>query len=268
MENEVNDFIRKRKRKKLIKRYTLFVTFAIIIIFLLMTNLSIFNVKTIEYRDNILVKDVELDKLYSPIGKNIFLLNGKEVKNAYKKNPYIEDIKIKRVYPDKIVLDFKEKNATYYIKNENKYYVLSDKLVLLEVRNNIDGLNLVETINLDVKDKIVGNTITESEYVVNVASEIAEIMSRNISNIKFNLFDFSNSQKIIVYHDGIEVILGDINMLEEKLNKSINIIEAGVISTGNGYINIEDIKEPIIYTNEEIDKEDKKEDTKTDENKN
>lgn len=257
MESNINEFIRKKKRKKNIKKYTMFTIFSIVVIFILMTKLPIFNIVTVQYSNNKIVASEELAKLYNPVGKNIFLLNMKTLNNKYKVNPYIEDVKVKKKLPNKIIIDVNEKDATYYMKEKDKYYVLSNKLMLLEIRDNIKGLNLIETDNISIKNHEVGSTIIDDKNVVEISEDIADLMKRNKSDIKFDKIDFSNNQKITAYIHDIRIIIGDNSDLEKKFNIAINILNSDAVTTGKGYINVENLKAPIIYNEEYDDKNNK-----------
>jgi len=75
-------------------------------------------------------------------GQSLFLLD----KNSYsedieRKNPYIEMIKILSVFPNKIVLNVRERTPRYYIKGQNKLFLLDVNFKLLEITKSYEKLS-------------------------------------------------------------------------------------------------------------------------------
>ena len=103
-----------------------------------------FGIKEIKIENNKILEDQELINIFSFLyGKNIIFLNGYELKKNIGKNSFIEKIKIKKIFPDKIVIKVFEKEpiAILLDKNQKKYY-LGKKLDLIEFKKILKYKNL------------------------------------------------------------------------------------------------------------------------------
>ena len=115
-----------------------------------------FEIKKIEIENNEILEDQELIKIFSfLLNKNIIFLNSYELKKNIDKNSFIENIEIKKIFPDKIVVKVFEKEpiAILIDKYQKKYY-LGKRTDLIEYKNkNFSNFrckinfNITKTIN-------------------------------------------------------------------------------------------------------------------------
>ena len=104
---------------------------------------SKFNLKQIIIENNFLIKDKEIKKLLVPIyNKNLILLKNKDVERALLQNSFIDSFKLKKKYPNTLIIEIYEKRpiAILFYK-KNKFY-LSRKIDLIEFHNLKNFQNL------------------------------------------------------------------------------------------------------------------------------
>tara|TARA_Y100000590_G_scaffold417074_1_gene516432 strand:- start:1655 stop:2302 length:648 start_codon:yes stop_codon:yes gene_type:complete len=104
---------------------------------------NLFNIKTIEVRNNILIETVEIEeKLINIYNKNIFLLNKKEIESPLKDISFLKKIEVKKKYPSTVIVKVYETAPTAILYKNKKKYLLdsSAKLVLTEDPINFTDL--------------------------------------------------------------------------------------------------------------------------------
>ena len=103
-----------------------------------------FGIKEIKIENNKILEDQELKNIFSFLyGKNIIFLNSYELKKNIDQKSFIEKIKIKKIFPDKLVVKVFEKEpiAILIDKYQKKYY-LGKKTDLIEFRKILKYENL------------------------------------------------------------------------------------------------------------------------------
>ena len=103
-----------------------------------------FGIKEIKIENNKILEDQELKNIFSFLyGKNIIFLNSYELKKNIDQKSFIEKIKIKKIFPDKLVIKVFEKEpiAILIDKYQKKYY-LGKKTDLIEFRKILKYENL------------------------------------------------------------------------------------------------------------------------------
>lgn len=108
----------------------------IVLVFILMLSFCIciivksdlFDVKKIDVIGNKRVtKSNIMKELNVNLNENIFAYNFKDMKNKLIKNPYIENVEIKRKLPNKIIISLKEKEIFAVLKDEDNYCYIDKK---------------------------------------------------------------------------------------------------------------------------------------------
>ncbi len=77
---------------------------------------DLFNLSEIEIVGNsILKKDEVINEEKLITKKNIFSYNLKDIKKEIQSNPYVDDVKVKRKLPNKIIITVKEKEVIAFL---------------------------------------------------------------------------------------------------------------------------------------------------------
>ena len=101
------------------------------------------NIKIIIIEDNLVIKDNEIkQKLNFLYNENLLFLNKQKININLKKLPFVESVRIKKIYPNKIKLKIKEKKPIAILqKKKNKFYIIDSgnliKFRTLDIYNNL-----------------------------------------------------------------------------------------------------------------------------------
>ncbi len=144
------------------KRVLIFVTILFFITVLIFSSSMLFSVNEIEVKgstisnsnEDVLSKTEEVVTLYK--GKNYVFINENKIsKEIEASSPYVKVVSVKKIFPNKIVVEVKERKEALCLVYNSTYYTLDEELVILKVenenKNNVDGLKNVE-LNLNVAD--------------------------------------------------------------------------------------------------------------------
>ena len=134
-------------------------------------------------------------------GKNLIYINSKKLEKNLKYDPRVESVDIKKIYPDKLVIEINEKTPYVFIRNNDKFHLADKNLVIY---GNIDEIQ-----NVDIP--IVNNdTNTKLEDFKTILSKIEyEELYKSISEIRKNGVYYE-----VVLKDG--VIIRTDKLVEEK----------------------------------------------------
>ncbi|AWZ48232.1 hypothetical protein C3495_05105 [Clostridiaceae bacterium 14S0207] len=241
--------LKRRRRRRKQKRIILITILLSTILITMAVKLPYFNITSVKVQGN---KNASIDEIKkeanSVLNQNIFLFSGKEIKQKLIGNKYIHDVKVNKKLPNKVIINIEEREASFYVKQEKEYLITDVKGNVLEKRNNIKGMSLVELEGfkeIDIKD----NTLMfKSDRQEKVLQAILDLLNKNMSNIKITAINLNDVYNIVVKSKNIQIILGNEYNLREKLNKGINIINLHKIKDKKGYIDISYEGNPIVFT--------------------
>ncbi len=244
---------RKKKGGKAFLKGILFFSFLSCGLLLFLTKSAFFNIKSVEvYGQNITLQESLQKKGERFLDESLLFIKTDEIKQALKENPYVENIKVKKNFPNKMLLEVEESDIAYYIGKGKSAYILSSKLRVLEQNKNgnLNGdiKNLIEIVGLEKPKMEIGERIvsTEDGVIENFCEELYKIKKANETKHKITKVDLSNISMIKIWFGRIEVRVGDGNELVEKINKVLNILENKEINIEKGYIDLSFNGSPII----------------------
>ena len=243
-----NEYIKKAKRKRFIKK--------IIIIFILLlicgasvvTYTDIFKIKKVNCTgENLVTGDYVIEKSESLKGENILFLNKKDFEKRLKENPYIKDIVINKKYPNALEIEIVEKKGLYYIKQGQEYNIISCDMIYVEKTNSIEGRNLIEIKGVDLSGKVLGDNIGGNARIEQVLTDIysvGQFISEDAMNIEITTLDIADLSNIKAYLGSIEVYIGNDENISGKMKIALGIYETGAAKK---YINVSaNLKSPDI----------------------
>lgn len=255
--SKTQQFIRAKKRKRLIKRLILSTIVSIIVIIAFIYKAPIFNVKKINITGDKTISENELqEKINGYMGQNIFAINYDEMISKILTNPYIKDVKISKKSYNTLNVVITEGNVSYYIQEGEKFKVISNEGLYVETLDTIEGLNLVQVIGLKDNGKGIGEKIIDDENLCDNLNDFNPIIKSELSELRIEKLDFSNISDIKGYIGNIEINFGDSsNLLNEydkngkvnnvgKINKVLNIIEQKNMQ--KGYIDVSFDGPPVV----------------------
>ncbi len=147
---EVKNFIKAKKRKKIIKKVMLIASVVSVAGFIFITKAPIFNIKSIVLRGNVTIaNETILSGIRDKIGLNIFTINQKDIKEKVLENRYVSTVEIKRKGINTLEVNITEEAPVYYIDNgvellKNREAVYLSSLDLSNIINIIGYIGDVE----------------------------------------------------------------------------------------------------------------------------
>lgn len=246
-----NKYIKKAKRKRLIKKSIFIIILLSIAGGLIVTKSNLFLIKNVKVSgENLVTKDLIDEKLQSIKGENIFFIKSSEVEKVLKSDPYINGVTLKRHFPSTLEVDIKEKNIGYYVKYGDEYDVISSDLVLLEKVNKLKGDGLIEIKGLKSEGRKIGEKYVDTKddkRLENFLETLYEIKNSNTTKNKITMVNVTNINDIIVYfNNDVKVKVGNGNDLIKKINTALNILEDKKLNLKKGYIDLSFEGTPVI----------------------
>lgn len=242
----------KRKHKKRVKHLVLLSIIMVSILITLCFKLPYFNIATIEILGNSNAsKDEIVEAAKIKLGSNIFYESFVDSKKRITENPYILNVKFKKVLPNKIEIQIEERVAVFYGKVNKVYYILDNKGILLEKRSDIKNKNLVNLIGFNYEKCEVGDLIvTEDDRKINIANEITNIITeyrKTNSAIVITMVDVNNILDVKIFSGEMCIKFGTADDLKNKFNKAINIISQLQYKGAKGYVDVSSKSNPVVF---------------------
>ncbi|MCF7859038.1 MAG: FtsQ-type POTRA domain-containing protein [Candidatus Cloacimonetes bacterium] len=222
-----------KKRSGSSRYFFIFLIFALLIygsywgINSLFTKLDIFNVKSISITGNSnLETDFLLNICSDLVGKNLYSISKLNVRKKYENIVRINDIKVTRIFPDKLKIRIIETKGEFFIRTQKGciFPIDQDRIVLDNVNFYNDEILPVIDTKIPDPDIVIGSKLINElvEEVFLLKSSFDKIDPTFIKSIS----EFYKSGEDIVFVNaniGYRIVLGS-NEIEEKLGK-LNFLE-------------------------------------------
>lgn len=246
------ELLNRRKNKKRVRRLILLVIIMISTLITLCLKLPYFNIKKIEITGDVNASKVEINKSANiDIGSNIFSASFNGNKKQIMKIPYILGVQVKKVLPNKIIIQVEERVAIFYGKINNTYYILDNKGIILEKRSNIKDMNLVNLIGFNYEKCKVGDLIvSEDNRKISIVREITNIINdyrKTNNDSKINMVDVNNVLDVKIFSGKMCIKFGTTEDLKNKFNRAINIISRPEYKNAKGYVDVSFKGNPVVF---------------------
>lgn len=264
------------------KRKSVIIPLIIILLFFLCIYVFLFSGKfyvketrflgQIDFDEKEIIRISEID-----LKKNIYLVDIKKAKENILKNPYIEDVVIKRKFPETLVFSVRQRIESATVPFSGGYAVIDGKGIVLRILQSQDNIkrpliSKVEIENVKIGEQIKFKDTEKSHNFLEIISSASTLdMLINISYI--DLEDFSNIK--MATNAGIDILIGDMDNLSYKLkilNKILIDLQAKAVI--NGVVDMRYDTDPFYRPNmtmeqvlKKSEKEDKKDKSKKEEKK-
>lgn len=216
----------KQRKAKVIFLYAL-ASILIVLVCVAVSLTILFKVETIEVVGNKYYSSEDIIKK-SGINKdeNIFLCSEKTTnKNLSSDFPYIDNIKLKRDIPNKIIICVNETQESAFVKFNDKYAILNSNDKVLDIIDSKKD-NLTEIVGVNISDATVGKEIQfEDATKQNIVKDIQNVLSTEkldkITQIDVTQLDNPS----FVYNSTLKVQLGSSSDdISKKVNFAAKII--------------------------------------------
>ena len=246
-EQRKKEFLKKqRKRNKLIKRIKLLLKILVLVgiiagAVVFATCSPIFNIADIEVLNNNRLSSETIISL-SGISKeqNIFSFISARVSDNIKQNAYIEDVKIKRIIPNKVQIEVQEREPKFSIPVLGEFAYINTQGYILEITQNELNLPVIYGINTPEDQIQVGSRVNDEDLgSLETILRIMSVMNDNSLSDKVTNIDISDKNDYIIYmQDEKKTIhLGDASNLNNKMLYIIEILEKEKDVEGDIFVN-------------------------------
>lgn len=219
----------KNKRKnRCVKWIILSLLLLTVIILFLMSN--VFNIKQIVVVNNSKISSNEIiNSSTLATGVNMFKITNGAIRNGVKTNAYIEDVSIKRNINGTVVLDVKERQATYMLKLANAYVYINNQGYMLEISENPLELPTIIGFSTPNEEMEAGKRLNTED--LQKLEDVIKIMETAKNSSLVNIIteiDVSDSMyyNLTVESEQKTVIIGNMTNINIKLQMAGKVFEA------------------------------------------
>lgn len=235
--NKAQEFIRIKRRKRRLKRLSMLAIILVTAIIFFIYKSPIFNVNKIIFTGVEAVNEDELqNSLKDYIGKNIFILNKKEIREKILENPYIKEVEVNKKGINTLEILIEEGKVVYYIEQEGGYKAITNDGFYVEKLETLEVKDMVKVVGVKDNGKNIGEKIIDDENVINILNEFNPILKSEHSEFRVEKLDLTDVLNIKGYINEIEILFGDYEDLLGKMNKVLNILEQSKMK--KGYIDV------------------------------
>lgn len=232
---------RKLKQKERQKRS---VAVILIIIVLVMTatlliKSSYFNIKEIEVKNNSIVTRDEIITLANITNQNIFLLNKKKVETNIKNNPYVDEVKINRKLPNKIIVEVKEKDVRGIVRLKNAFIDIDSKGRMIHTINKFPDGKLILIEGIDVKEYNFNEYVTTDAVKLSALVNVLVLFDYPEIKKDIDRVDIKDAYSVIIKtKKGIDIDVGDTSNLEYKISFAYTLLGNENVKGKQGIIKV------------------------------
>ncbi len=174
-----------------------------------------FKIKEIKLENNKILKDQEIKKNLSFLyDTNIFFINKYEIKKVLERNKFINSLKIKKVYPDKLVIEIFEKEPLAIIIHNKQKFFLGEKIDLIEYKDISNYKQLPIIYGDNESFKILFNNLKQTNFPI-------ELIKRYFL-FESNRWDLEMNDKKLIRLPSVNYNKSLKNFLEIKTNRNFD----------------------------------------------
>ena len=227
MKKITNRYILEARRKRIKKRLFITLIFLIVIgiVVINKTDVCIIDKVMLE-GDNLITGKYVQEKAETLKGLNIIYIDKKSIIKDFKRNPYVEELTIKRVYPNKLKINVKEAKGLYYVNKDESYYIISSNMILLEEIDSIEDKKLIELRGIDIENLNLGDKVSNEKKIEKIAEDfynMEQVIEENGEEFSITAVDVSNMSNLKAYIGNIEIFLGTYENVFKKMSDAVQI---------------------------------------------
>lgn len=229
---------KKKKIKRVLKWITLFFLIIGGIVFALVS--PIFNINEIQVIDN---SQISTDTIISlsqlQLGQNIFRFKSSKVKDDVKTNPYVESIKIQRIFPSKVEITIKERQKNYNVEFLNGYAYINNQGYILEISEQKLELPVILGVSTEQEQIVAGNRLnTQDLEKLGTVIQIMNICRNYQIDDKVTNIDIKDKDNYILYLENEKktINLGNESNLSNKMLYVSTILKENEGKEGTIYV--------------------------------
>lgn len=176
-------------------------------------------------------------------GTNIFIENNGRIKDALKKNPYVDDVKVKRELPGKLIITVKEREISYIVKVDDSYaYINSQGYIIDTKKEALPGVIRLDGYETSIESIIAGEKLCKVDLSkLNDVSQIIKYAKNYDILSLITSINIKDSEDYILGLDqeGKKAHIGDTKKLNEKIQRIKAIIAQEKGKEGEIFVNMD-----------------------------
>ncbi|MBE6842491.1 MAG: FtsQ-type POTRA domain-containing protein [Ruminococcus sp.] len=272
---------RKRQRQKDMRGYIFLIVFLAVAIGASLSVTLLFNIKEIEIAGTTMYESTEIiNSSGIKAGDNLVRLSTEKAREKILSEMlYIDDVKIKKSFPDKICMELTPSVEMAYVEYRGGYLLISEGYRVLGFYETIENPDLMvikgyflsedeviakmeedenyERITVLEKTRLVTDDDKNEEILIQI---LEQINKGNISDIVS--IDLSTDYDIVLnYNNSINIMIGNSFDIEYKLRYAYHIITNELRQNKSGYLIYHDSLGYSYVSKEEYDEVNKKSET-------
>ncbi len=222
----------------------IYIIISVLVSILFILSMSpVFNITSIDVVGNKNIGTNEiLDKTNLVVlNKNIFTYSASKYEKELKSNAYFENVKIRKVYPNEIIVEVKERTLDFYVlHSKNTYLYMSEDGTILDAKQNYtNSLPIIK--GLDFDTFTIGQKLSiNDQNSLNSAITLTNTMKRYGSFDVPVIIDVSDSKNITILVNNVNIIFGDITDSDLKIRRAIAAIPE-IEPELKGYLYVDDV---------------------------
>ncbi|MBP3501868.1 MAG: FtsQ-type POTRA domain-containing protein [Clostridia bacterium] len=243
VQNKEKKSINPQKRKKILKIIKVsFIMILLIIGLIVLLKSSLFNIKEINVKieNNKILTESQIKELSAiNLGQNMYSINKRKIVECIKCEPYVGDVKIKRVLPNILKIEIKERTVKFNLDYNGQYIYIDNQGYILEKSSEQKDKILItgySTTDLEDGKKLNNEDLEKLSAVIQI---IQEAENNGIKNeiTKINIEDKDDYK---IYFDGLGKMahLGDITSINDKMTYIKKILEIESNYEGEIFVNV------------------------------
>ncbi len=203
------------------------------------TNIEIEGLKTLDKAN--ITRELKLDKPTNILSFNSFI-----AKRRLNNNYYVEDVTVEKKLPNSITVSIKEREIAGYIPYANEYLYIDKEGRVLDIKPNYkEALPMIYGLEFD--SFTIGKKLdTNNDEAFLIVMEITNAIKDKDNLKSITKIDVSHLSDIHLYTENIDVILGDKEALNIKMN-TLNEILKEFKPEEKGTLYIDDINKSPVF---------------------
>lgn len=236
---------RKNKNKGLIRLIIVLVILIVGIFLLINSPLFKITERNVEGNNRVSSEDIILSSNIVN-GDSFIFFDKEEVENNVKKLPLIEDVRVRRNFPNKITIEVSERQPAASVQFSNKY-ILVDRFGYIIGENESVLVTLTQiTGALENREILLGDLLFN--YVDEQKKELLQLIFNGENIYKYKDINLSDDRAQMILKDGVEIAFGSYNNSKYKLDVIDQMLQsvAGDSSKNAAMILMEEGPNPIL----------------------
>lgn len=230
---------KRRKRRRIVLKTILISIIPIAILIFLLTSKS-FDIKDIEIKGNKQLKQEEIYNISEiEFGDNIFSTISIVAKVRLKENGYIKEANVKKIYPNKVIMEVEERQIQYQIlTQEGEYIYIDEQGYIIDCSSEKKDVIVITGMSIKKEDiqkvkRLEEKDLDKMEKILHINDETKKIEMEN------SIQQIDTEEEFVLHLDNDYIIinLGNATNLNDRMFYVRAILKQEKGNSGTIYVN-------------------------------